>query len=74
MFQEHLHILGMVDLATGIRLIHLLGCSIVKIASDAIDCDYRRTVQDVSGVAGIGKYTALYILTLDLSMSHVNAR
>ena len=49
-------------------------CSIVKIAPDAINCDYRCTVQEVSGVAGISKYTAQHILTSDLSMSYVNAR
>ena len=32
MFQEHLNILGMVDLATGIRLIHHLGGLSIRIA------------------------------------------
>ena len=49
-------------------------CSIVKIAPYAIDCDYRRTVRLVAGMAGISKYTAQHTLTSDLSMSQVNAR
>ena len=44
-------------------------CSIVK-----IDCDYRRTIREVAGMASISKYTAQHTITSDLSMSHVNAR
>ena len=49
-------------------------CSIEKIAPGAIDWDYRRTVREVAGMAGIRNHTAQHTLTSDLSMSHVNAR
>ena len=43
-------------------------CRIVKFALDAIDCDLRRTIREVAGMAGISKYTAQHTLTLDLRM------
>ena len=45
----------------------------MKIAPDAIDCDYRRNVRGVAGMAGISKYTAQHTLTSDFSMSHMNS-
>jgi len=47
-------------------------CRIVKSAQDGIDCDWRRTVLEVAGMAGISKYTAKHTLTLDFCNPHVN--
>ena len=46
-----------VNISLGLR--KYKNCSKGKIEPDAIDCDYRRTVQEVAGMAGISKYTAL---------------
>ena len=58
-----------VNISLGLRKYKNKNCSIGKIEPDAIDCDCRRTVQEVAGMASVSKYTALHTLTSDLSMS-----
>ena len=63
MFQEHLHVIGMVVLSTIAWLISLIGGRSIRIteklksAHDGIDCDWRRTVREVAEMTGISKYT-----------------
>ena len=79
MFQEHLHVIGMVVLSTIAWLISLIGGRSIRIteklkfALDDIECDWRRTVREVAEMAGISKYTTQHNLTSASRVSYVNS-
>jgi len=75
-FQEHLHILGMVDLATVVRIIHHVGDRNIKLAEQ---WNQRRTPSTVTNDAPYDTLLGWAVLvniqhSTPLSMSHVNAR